>query len=96
MTKGDQQVAVVGLGYWGPNRLRALTGIDGTTVTWICDRDPARLAALGKRYPGPRATTDIAELLADPALDAVILATPVFTHHGLASAALRAGEHVFV
>ncbi len=92
----DQNVAVVGLGYWGPNRLRALIDIDGVDVTWICDRDASRFAKLSNRHPTLRATTDIDELLADDELDAIVLATPVFTHHSLASAALRAGKHVFV
>lgn len=96
MSEPTQNVAVVGLGYWGPNRLRALTDIDGVEVTWMCDRDPGRFGKLPGRYPNARVTTDLNELLADPALDAVVLATPVFTHHELASAVLRAGKHVFV
>lgn len=96
MSERVQNVAVVGLGYWGPNRLRALTDIDGVEVTWICDRDAERLPKLVKRHPAIRATVNYDELLADPGLDAVVLATPVFTHHSLASAALRAGKHVFV
>ena len=96
MTEREQKVAVVGLGYWGPNRLRALTDIDGMEVTWICDRDPDRVGKLAHRHPNAQATTDYDEVLADPELDAIVLATPVFTHHGLASAALRAGKHVFV
>lgn len=96
MSEREQNVAVVGLGYWGPNRLRAITDIDGMEVTWICDRDATRTANLAHRHPNARATTDIDEALADPELDAIVLATPVFTHHSLASAALRAGKHVFV
>ena len=91
-----QKIAVVGLGYWGPNRLRALIDIDGVEVTWICDRDATRFAKLENRHPTVRSTTDFEQLLADDELDAVVLATPVFTHHTLASAALRAGKHVFV
>jgi predicted dehydrogenase len=89
-------VAVVGLGYWGPNRLRALTDIDGVDVTWMCDREPSRAEKLARRFPTPQATTDYEQVLADDDVDAVVLATPVFTHHSLASAALRAGKHVFV
>ena len=92
----EQKVAVVGLGYWGPNRLRALIDIDGVDVTWICDREESRFAKLANRHPTLRATTEFDELLADDELDAIVLATPVFTHHTLASAALRAGKHVFV
>ena len=89
-------VAVIGLGYWGPNRLRALGEIAGTEVTWICDTDLGRLERHGARHPGARATTDVDELLADDELDAVVIATPVFSHHDLTGRALRAGKHVFV
>lgn len=96
MTEREQNVAVVGLGYWGPNRLRSLTDMAGVEVTWLCDQDPERLAKHARRHPGVGATTDLDEALADDDLDAVVLATPVFTHHSLASRALRAGKHVFV
>jgi len=96
MSQREQHVAIVGLGYWGPNRLRALIDIEGVEVSWICDRDPARLDKVSGRHPNARSTTDFDEVLADPELDAVVLATPVFTHHQLAAAALRAGKHVFV
>lgn len=96
MSERAQNVAVVGLGYWGPNRVRALTDIEGMEVTWMCDRDAGRFDKLAHRHPNTRTTTDFDELLADPELDAIVLATPVFTHHELTSAALRAGKHVFV
>ena len=96
MSERDQNFAVVGLGYWGPNRVRALTDIDGVEVTWMCDRDPGRFGKLPHRHPNARTTSDFDEVLADPELDAIVLATPVFTHHELASKALRAGKHVFV
>jgi predicted dehydrogenase len=88
-------VAVVGLGYWGPNLVRALHDV-GEQVRWICDLEPSMLEKIGRRYPAVRRTTDFAEVLADPAVDAVAIATPVSTHHALASAALEAGKHVFV
>jgi predicted dehydrogenase len=89
-------VAVVGLGYWGPNLLRVLADDPGVSVAWICDFDEARLAAMHRRYPSPRVTTDVRAVLADPAVDAVVFATPVFTHFDLAAASLRAGKHTFV
>jgi predicted dehydrogenase len=89
-------IGVVGLGYWGPNLLRVLNESRGARVTWICDRDPARLDHFGARYPGAAPTTDFEDLLGDPDLDAVVIATPVFTHHQLAAASLRAGKHTFV
>jgi predicted dehydrogenase len=88
--------AVVGLGYWGPNLLRVLAEDPDVDVRVICDLDPDRLARFARRHPGARTTTDIADVLADPEVDAVVVATPVFTHFHLAAAGLRAGKHVFV
>jgi predicted dehydrogenase len=89
-------VGVVGLGYWGPNLLRGLMELPDVEVRYICDLDEERLAALGRRCPSATATDQYEELLADPALDAVVIATPVFTHFKLAAAALEAGKHTFV
>ena len=89
-------VAVVGLGYWGPNLLRVLGDNLDASVRWICDLDPERLGKYRRRHPGARATTRIERVLADPAVDAVIIATPVDTHYDLAARVLEAGKHVFV
>jgi predicted dehydrogenase len=89
-------VAVVGLGYWGPNLVRALFEQSDVDVRYACDRAAERLDRLGRRYPSVRTTTSFADVLADTSVDAVFLATPVFTHFELARAALEAGKHVFV
>jgi predicted dehydrogenase len=96
MSEGPINCGVVGLGYWGPTLLRVLVELEGIEVGWICDSDASRLERYRGRYPATKATTRVDDLLADPALDAVILATPVFTHFYLASRALSAGKHVFV
>lgn len=88
--------AVVGLGYWGPNLLRVLADDPGVTVKWICDLDPARIEQVRRRYPATRPTSDHRDVLDDGAVDAVFIATPVFTHFDLAQASLRAGKHTFV
>src|SRR3954447_2695446 len=89
-------VALIGLGYWGPNLLRALFELGDVEVSYICDLDPERLERFGRRYPSARPTRDIDNVLTDPLVDAVVIATPVFTHFGLATRALSAGKHVFV
>jgi predicted dehydrogenase len=89
-------VGVVGLGYWGPNLLRVLADDPAVEVAWICDTDKSRLAAMHRRYPAARVATDVRTVLVDPAVEAVALATPVFTHYDLAAACLRAGKHTFV
>ncbi len=89
-------VAVVGLGYWGPNLLRVLAENAGVEVRWICDLDSERLNRHRRRYPSTRATTRFERVLADDAVDAVLIATPVHSHYALAAQALEAGKHVFV
>lgn len=89
-------VGLVGLGYWGPNLLRVLLDRPDVEVAWLCDRDEERLERFGRRVPAARQTTEYDDLLADDSLDAVLLATPVYTHYELALSALAAGKHVFV
>src|SRR4051794_36772823 len=73
-------VALVGLGYWGPNLLRGLFELPDVEVSYICDLDPERLERFSHRYPSARATRDFDNVLSDPAVDAVLIATPVFSH----------------
>jgi predicted dehydrogenase len=88
------RVGVVGLNYWGPNLVRNFD--DLTELAWLCDLDDERRTSLAARYPSARATARYDEMLADPSLDAVVVATPVPTHYALAKQALEAGKHVFV
>jgi predicted dehydrogenase len=92
----DLSLGLVGLGYWGPNLLRVLADMPDVEVKWICDLDSTRLDRFTRRYPSVSATHKFDDVLADPDLDAVVIATPVFTHHYLASHALEAGKHTFV
>jgi predicted dehydrogenase len=89
-------LAVVGLGYWGPNLVRNLHELPDVVVPCVCDLDQARLDAITRRYPAVRPTTSFEALLEDPVVDAVVIATPVSSHAMLATAALKAGKHVFV
>ena len=90
------KVGIVGLGYWGPNLLRVLVDSPDAEVRRICELDEERLARFARRYPAVTAGTRYEDLLEDPELDAIIVATPVDTHFALAGAALRAGKHTFV
>jgi predicted dehydrogenase len=89
-------VGVVGLGYWGPNLARNFAAIDGCELTWLCDASGQIRAKLADAFPGVRTGAEIDELLADPELDAIVLATPVPTHAALAARVLEAGKHCFV
>ncbi len=88
------KVAIAGLGYWGPNLARNFDEL--AELSWICDLDAEALARFGSRYPHARITSSFGEVLADPKLDAVVIATPVPTHYALAKQALEAGKHVLV
>jgi predicted dehydrogenase len=90
------RVGVVGLGYWGPNLARNFAAIDGCELAWLCDGSEQIRAKLADAFPGVRTGAEIDELLADPGLDAVVLATPVPTHAELAARVLEAGKHCFV
>lgn len=89
-------VAVVGLGYWGPNLVRVLADRTDVRLRWICDREPGQLARVARRYPAVRATLQLDAVLEDREVDGILLATPVFTHHELARRCLEAGKHTFV
>jgi predicted dehydrogenase len=89
-------MAVIGLGYWGPNLIRNLHELPQVSELWACDLRPERLDSITRRFPATRSTTSYDVLLADPSIDAVLISTPISTHHRLASAALEAGKHVFV
>ena len=85
---------MAGLGHWGKNLVRNFD--DLSELGWLCDVSPEALQDFGRRYPNARTTADFDDLLGDPELDAVVIATPVPTHYELARRALAARKHVFV
>ena len=89
----DVQLAVVGLGYLGPNLVRCAVEIESVHVKAICDADAT---ALAKRYPGIGGTQDLDRLLEDSEIEGVVLATPVSTHYELGKRCLEAGKHVLI
>jgi predicted dehydrogenase len=90
------RVGVVGLGYWGPNLARNFAAVDGCELAWLCDGAEQIRTKLADAFPGVCTSGEIDELLADPELDAVVLATPVPTHAELAARVLEVGKHCFV
>ncbi len=89
-------VGIIGCGYWGPNLVRNLSTLGDCKVHWISDLNEKRLSHLRSFYPTVGTTHDYQVLLNDKRVDAVVIATPVGTHHKLAKASLLAGKHVFV
>jgi predicted dehydrogenase len=90
------RVGVVGLGYWGPNLARNFAAIAGCELSWLCDASSDARAKLERSFPGARSTAELDDLLVDPELDAIVLATPVPTHAELAIEVVQAGKHCFV
>jgi predicted dehydrogenase len=87
---------LIGYGYWGPNIARNLQNLDSARVVAVCDKSDLNLQRAQRTYPHVRVTSDSAELLASPDIDAVAVITPVWTHYELAKSALLHGKHVFV
>ena len=96
MSDSPLRVGVAGLGYWGPNLARNFAALPGCELAWCCDASADARERIGRQFPGARLTDDLDELLADPELDAIVLATPVPTHAELAVSVLEAGKHCFV
>jgi predicted dehydrogenase len=90
------RIGVIGYGYWGPNLVRNCFEAKGAQVGCVSDLREDRLAAVASRYPTIRTSRDCHELIDDPTIDAVAIATPVSTHYELALRALQQGKHVLV
>jgi predicted dehydrogenase len=90
------RIGVAGLGYWGPNLVRNFAAIAGCELTWLCDASREACEKLARAHPAARATAEVQDLLDDPELDAVVLATPVPTHAELTVRVAQAGKHCFV
>jgi predicted dehydrogenase len=96
VTATRTKVAVVGAGYWGRNYVRNLHGVADAELRWVCDLAEEARARAAKLAPTARITAKLDEVLADPEVEAVVVATNATHHHAHALAALRAGKHVLV
>src|SRR3982750_2642285 len=90
------RIGVIGYGYWGPNLVRNFAETPGANVVAVADLDLSKLAVLQRRYPAIKVSREVRDLLNDPAIDAIAVATPVQTHFELGLAALQAGKHVWM
>jgi predicted dehydrogenase len=89
-------VGIIGYGYWGPNLARCVAETAGCALSGIADYSPDALARAAKRHPATKLHREWRDLVSDPSVDAVVIATPVSSHFELALAGLRAGKHVLV
>ncbi len=90
------RIGVIGYGYWGPNLVRNFAELKGAELAAVADLDPKKLELVNKRFPAVKTTTDFQEMLRDPTIDAIAIATPVSTHFELGMAALKSGKHVWL
>ncbi len=90
------RVAVVGLGYWGPNLARNFERLPDTELAYCCDLVAENLEKARAQFPGAVVTGDLDEVLADAGLDAVVIATPAPTHYSLGKRVLEAGKHALI
>jgi predicted dehydrogenase len=90
------KIGIIGYGYWGPNLVRNFAETPGTAVAAVADLNPKQLELVSRRYPAVKVTTDFQDLLRDPSIDAIAVATPVSTHFELGMAVLRAGKHLWI
>lgn len=89
-------IGIMGYGYWGPNLARNFSAANGSQLAMICDMNEQVLNKVKKAYPQIRVTKDCDEMINDPEVDAIAIATPVFTHYEIAKKVLKAGKSVFV
>jgi predicted dehydrogenase len=90
------RIGFIGCGYWGPNLVRNFSLWEDAEVVAVADLSPSRLLAVQRKFPGIETTSDARALIQRPDLDAIVIATPVFTHFELAKLALLSGKHVLV
>ncbi len=89
-------IAIIGYGYWGPNLVRNFSGVSNSKVEWVIDLRTERLEIIKKQYPNIKTSASIDDALNDPAVTAVVVATPVQYHYALAKKALEKGKHVLI
>jgi len=91
-----QNIAVVGCGYWGPNLIRNFNQLSNCNVVACCDLADDKLKRMKSLYPSTFVTTDLDKILENPTIDAIAVATPVYTHKRIAKKALENHKHVMV
>lgn len=89
-------VGMIGAGRWGGNWIRTLAQLPGTQLRWVCDVSPASLDKIRHQFPQVQTTTRLEDLLEDPTLDGIVIATIAPTHFDVARRGLQAGKHVMV
>lgn len=90
------RIGIIGYGYWGPNLVRNFFAAEDCVIKCVADTRADRLFHLQKTFPTIKGVKDASDIIDDPEIDAVIIATPVYTHFNLAKKALSEGKHVLI
>jgi predicted dehydrogenase len=96
MSHEPLQVAQIGCGYWGPNLVRSFSALEGCRVKYVAEASPERRRFVESNFPRSRAVADMMVVLEDPAVQAVVVATPARSHFAIAKQALSRGKHTLV
>lgn len=92
----DIIIGVIGYGYWGPNIVRNFFSLDNCKVKAVADQRDERLTLLAKNFPSINGINNAEDIINDDTINAVVIATPVFSHYELAKKALVKGKHVLI
>ena len=90
------QIAQIGCGYWGPNLLRNFSALKECQVKYVVETNPDRRQFIEDNFPRSKPVAGLGIVLEDPAIEAVVIATPARTHFALAKQALACGKHALV
>ena len=91
------KIGIVGCGYWGPNLIRNFNALDDVDIVAVADLSDERLDFCRRNYPAIKTlTSDAGDILKNPDIDAVVIATPVSSHYPLGREALEHGKHLFL
>ena len=89
-------LAIVGYGYWGPNLLRNFSMVKDCKVHSLCDLSVYNLQKAKEIYPTLQLFSNVDEVIQNVDIDAIVIATPIFSHYSIAKKALLAGKHVLI
>lgn len=90
------KIGIIGIGYWGPNLVRNFSNQNEAVVYMVADSRKERLDMIKKNYPSILCVNNADEMINSSEIDAIVIATPVFTHFNLAKKALLNGKHVLL
>ena len=90
----EKNISVIGCGYWGKNLVRNFYELN--KLHSICDSDEVLVKSLREKYPDVPASHDYKDVLKNPGVNAVVIATPAASHYSIAKEALEANKDVLV